>query len=189
MKQPYVAPLSTTDGDLTIRMYRLEDAAVLAEGTNASYEHLRPWMLWATDSMTETDADALIRRFIAGYFAGTEFTMGIWREDHFLGGTGFHLRGRSLDASVGEIGMWIRQDCAGQGLGQQALRLMLKWGFEEWGWERIFWQCDARNAASARVALNCGLLYEGTFRSDDLTVDGNRRDTQYYAMLKSEYSR
>lgn len=187
MKQPFVAPLSTSNGDLTIRMYQLGDAAALASATVESYEHLRPWMPWAVLEMEDVAAELLVRRFISQYLSNTEFTMGIWRGDYYIGGTGFHLRGRSLDASVGEIGMWIRQDCAGQRLGQQALRLMLKWGFEEWGWERIFWQCDARNAASAKVAVNCGLHHEGTHRSDDLTVDGHRRDTQYYAMIRSDY--
>ena len=64
---------------------------------------------------------------------------------------------------------------------------MLEWGFGEWGWERLIWKCDTRNIGSARVAEKNGLKRESTLQSDALDVDGHRRDTHLYAILKPEY--
>ena len=86
-----------------------------------------------------------------------------------------------------EIEIDLRGRGRGQGLGTRVLRALLKWGFEEWGWERLTWHCDVRNVASARVAEKNGLKLEGTLRSNDLDVEGKRRDTHIFAILRSEW--
>ena len=81
----------------------------------------------------------------------------------------------------------IRGSYAGQGLGTRVLQAMLQWGFEDWGWQRLSWHCDTRNHASASVARKNGLTLEGTLRSDALDVEGKRRDTYMFAMLRDEW--
>ena len=132
-------------------------------------------------------AEARCRRFAARYLLNEDFTLGIWDGDRMAGGTGFHLRGAPLELWKADIGMWIRGSYAGQGLGTRVLRAMLTWGFEEWGWERLSWHCDTRNIASARVAQKNGMVLEGTLRSDALDVEGRRRDTHIFAMLRQEW--
>ena len=112
--------------------------------------------------------------------------MGIWAldESRLLGGTGFHPRGRDLALGVADIGMWVRADCAGKGLGTHVLEALLDWGFQEWPWQRLVWTCDARNAASMRTAEKAGMQLEGITRRDSLGVDGQIRDTARYVMLK-----
>ena len=127
------------------------------------------------------------RRFAARYLLNEDFILGIWAGDQLAGGTGFHLRGASLALQNAEIGMWIRGSYAGQGLGTRVLRTMLKWGFEEWGWQRLSWHCDTRNLASASVARKNGLLLEATLHSDALDVQGGRRDTYIFAILRDQW--
>jgi RimJ/RimL family protein N-acetyltransferase len=98
------------------------------------------------------------------------------------------VRGGSLEARVADIGMWIAAPFAGQGLGTRALRLLLRWGFDAWPWERLTWHCDTRNFASARVAEKAGMTLEGTLRQNVLDSGGQRHDTRLYAMLKSEWA-
>ena len=133
-------------------------------------------------------AEVRCRRFAARYLLNEDFTLGIWVGDQLAGGTGFHLRGGPIAWRSAEIGMWIRGSYAGQGLGTRALGAMLKWGFEEWGWQRLSWHCDTRNHASASVARKNGLTLEATLRSDALDVEGQRRDTYVFAILRDEWN-
>jgi RimJ/RimL family protein N-acetyltransferase len=183
----FIAPMSFTDNSLTLRAYQPGDGAELRVATTSSYEHLRPWMLWATPEDSVEAAEVRCRRFAARYLSNEEFVLGIWDGDQLAGGTGFHLRGASLALQNAEIGMWIRGSYAGQGLGTRALRMMLAWGFEDWGWQRLSWHCDTRNHASARVAQKNGMRLEGTLRGDALDVAGKRRDTYIFVMLREEW--
>jgi RimJ/RimL family protein N-acetyltransferase len=185
----YIAPESTTSDGITIRAYRPGDGPELRIATTASYNHLRPWMPWATPEDSLEAAEARCRRFAANYLLNQDYVLGIWVGDQLAGGTGFHLRGAPLALRSADIGMWIRGSSAGQGMGTRALRLMLQWGFAEWGWERLTWHCDTRNLASSRVAQKNGLTLEGTLRSDALNVEGQRRDTYVFAILRDEWLR
>jgi hypothetical protein len=64
MKQPLIAPMSTSQADLTIRMHKLGGAAASASAMVEPYEHLRPWMPWSVPEMGEAEAE-LVRRFIS----------------------------------------------------------------------------------------------------------------------------
>jgi RimJ/RimL family protein N-acetyltransferase len=187
MTQPFVAPMSYTFENMTLRAYRPGDGPALQQATISSYEHLRPWMPWATAEYTVEQAEANCRRFAANYLLNQDFVIGVWHGDKLAGGTGFHLRAGPLEWRNAEIGMWIAVGYAGQGLGTRVLAAMLKWGFEEWGWHRLVWLCDTRNLASARVAEKNGLRREGTLRSDVPDVEGRRRDTHIHAILKNEW--
>ena len=183
----FVAPDSIAGDGITIRAYRPGDGLELRVAIVSSYEHLRPWMPWATPEDSVEAAEARCRRFAARYLLNEEFVLGIWDGDRLAGGTGFHLRGAPLERRNAEIGMWIRGSYAGQGLGTRVLRVMLRWGFEDWGWERLSWHCDTRNLASARIAEKNGMTLEGTLRSNALDVEGNRRDTYVFALLRDEW--
>jgi RimJ/RimL family protein N-acetyltransferase len=183
----FIAPESITTDGMTIRRYQPGDGPELMRATVSSYEHLRPWMLWATAEDTVEAAEARSRRFAGLYLLNQEFILGAWIGNELVGGTGFHLRGGPLERRNAEIGMWVRASYAGQGLGTRILAAMLKWGFEEWGWERLTWHCDTRNTASARVAEKNGLRLEGTLRSNELDVAGTRRDTHIFAILRDEW--
>jgi RimJ/RimL family protein N-acetyltransferase len=185
---PFFAPSEYTEDGMTLRAYRPGDGAALMAATVGSYEHLRPWMPWATPEDTLEQAEARCRRFAANYLLNQDFTIGIWLGDELAGGTGFHLRVGPLEWRGAEVGMWIAASHAGTGLGTRALAAMLRWGFEEWGWLRLVWRCDTRNLASIRVAEKNGLKLEGTLRSDMLDVAGNRRDTHIYAILREEWA-
>jgi RimJ/RimL family protein N-acetyltransferase len=185
--ESFFAPATYAAADFVIRSYRPDDWQALRQAHVASYEHLRPWMPWATPDPSPHELEALCRRFAARYLLGEEFVLGLWMGDELVGGTGFHLRGGPLESGNAEIGMWIAASRAGRGLGTRALAAMLAWGFTEWPWYRLSWHCDTRNHASARVAEKNGLVCEGTLRSDAYDVAGKRHDTHIYAILRPEW--
>jgi RimJ/RimL family protein N-acetyltransferase len=183
----FFEPMAHRAGDLSIRAYRVGDGAALRQAVVESYEHLRPWMPWAKAEQSVEESEMLCRRFAGKYLLNEEFTLGIWLGDELVGGTGFHMRHGPIELANAEIGMWVAAAHAGKGLGSRALAAMLEWGFTAWPWQRLVWQCDTRNIASARVAEKGGLTREATFRSDTVAVDGSRRDTYLYAILREEW--
>lgn len=186
--EPFFAPSAYQAGDLLIRAYQLGDGPALQRAVVQSYEHLRPWMPWARAEQSVEQSEAICRNAAAHYLLGDDFTLGLWLGDELVGGTGYHLRHGSVTSGNAEIGMWISATQAGKGLGTHALAAMLAWGFTEWPWQRLVWQCDTRNLASARVAEKNGLTREGTLRADAFDVQGQRRDTHIYAMLRNEWA-
>jgi RimJ/RimL family protein N-acetyltransferase len=185
----FFAPMVHRASDLTIRAYRMGDGAALRQAVVASYEHLRPWMPWAKAEQSVEESEMLCRRFAGRYLLNEEFTLGIWLGDKLVGGTGYHMRHGPIEHGNAEIGMWVAAAHAGKGLGSRALSALLEWGFTAWPWQRLVWQCDTRNIASARVAEKGGLTREATFRSDTVAVDGSRRDTHLYAILREQWER
>ena len=184
------APERRQADDFVLRSYDLGDGPLLAEAVNASYEHLRAWMPWASPNQSLEDSERFVRRFRARYLLAEDFVIGIFSADgrRLLGGTGFHLREGPLSTGCAEIGMFIRQSEAGRGLGTRVLRALLDWGFADWPWLRLAWRCDLNNAASVRVAEKAGFRLEGVLRGQRAHVGEGRRDTACYGLTKVEWA-
>lgn len=182
----FIAPLSTTIGGLTLRSWQPGDGATLARVTNASYDHLSPWMEWAVPDDTPEAAEARVRRFAGAYLKGEDYILSLWEGDELIGGTGFHLRWGGRSTLTAEIGMWIARAHAGRGHGTRALRALVEWGFSDaWGWRRLVWTCDPANGASARIAEKVGFRLEGTLRGS--TGSGpDRAATAVYGLLPTD---
>jgi RimJ/RimL family protein N-acetyltransferase len=58
--------------------------------------------------------------------------------------------------------------------------------FDELGYRRLEWKCDALNAASRSAAARLGFTYEGTFRQAAV-VKGRNRDTAWYSITDTEW--
>jgi len=68
----------------------------------------------------------------------------------------------------------------------EAMYLMAKYAFEELGYRRYEWKCNALNGPSRSAALRLGFTFEGIFRQH-MIVKGENRDTAWYAMLDGEW--
>lgn len=68
----------------------------------------------------------------------------------------------------------------------EAQYLLARYVFDELGYRRYEWKCDALNAPSRRAAERLGFTYEGTFRQA-LVVKGRSRDTAWYAITDGEW--
>jgi RimJ/RimL family protein N-acetyltransferase len=70
----------------------------------------------------------------------------------------------------------------------EAMYLMMKRVFDELGYRRYEWKCDALNAPSRTAALRLGFTFEGIFRNG--TVYKQRsRDTAWYAIIDADWPR
>ena len=70
----------------------------------------------------------------------------------------------------------------------EAMYLIARYAFEELGYRRYEWKCNALNAPSRRAALRLGFKFEGLFRQH-MIVKGRNRDTAWYTMLACEWPR
>ncbi|WP_263351470.1 GNAT family N-acetyltransferase [Acidicapsa acidisoli] len=68
----------------------------------------------------------------------------------------------------------------------EAMYLMARYVFDELGYRRYEWKCNALNLPSRRAAERLGFTFEGIFRQH-MVVKGQNRDTAWYAMLDSEW--
>jgi RimJ/RimL family protein N-acetyltransferase len=68
----------------------------------------------------------------------------------------------------------------------EAMYLMAKYIFEDLGYRRYEWRCNALNAPSRRAAQRLGFTFEGTFRQA-MIAKGRTRDSAWFSMLDAEW--
>ena len=117
----------------------------------------------------------------------TEFHFGIVVRDgdRLIGTCSLHTRGvhkhsASLGIAIGDI------DSQNQGYGKEAMRLLVKFGFEEMNLNRIELCVFEHNARAIRVYESVGFLQEGRHRQASYR-NGQYRDIYRYAILRQEY--
>lgn len=87
-----------------------------------------------------------------------------------------------------EIGWtWISKEFQGTGLNKNCKNLLLKHVFEKLEFERVEFRTDIRNTQSRRAIEKIGATYEGELRNHTLMLDGYRRSTVCYSIIKSEW--
>jgi RimJ/RimL family protein N-acetyltransferase len=70
----------------------------------------------------------------------------------------------------------------------EAQYLFARHVFDDLGYRRYEWKCNALNAPSRRAAERFGFTFEGIFRQH-LIIKGQNRDTAWFAMLDGDWPR
>ncbi|MDN2567275.1 GNAT family N-acetyltransferase [Aquibium sp. A9E412] len=68
----------------------------------------------------------------------------------------------------------------------EAVYLFARHVFDDLGYRRFEWKCNAENDPSRRAAMRFGFALEGVFRQH-MVVKGLNRDTAWYAMLDGDW--
>jgi len=68
----------------------------------------------------------------------------------------------------------------------EAIYLMARHAFDDLGYRRLEWKCDALNEPSRRAAERFGFTFEGVFRQH-LVVKDRNRDTAWFSILDGEW--
>lgn len=71
-------------------------------------------------------------------------------------------------------------------LATEAFHLFARHAFDDLGYRRFEWKCDARNEPSRRAALRFGFRFEGVFRQH-MWIKGANRDTAWFAIVDGEW--
>ena len=97
-----------------------------------------------------------------------------------------YLRIMALDGSI-EIGHVAfgapMQRTAGA---TEAIYLLARHAFDDLGYRRLEWKCDAANARSERAAERFGFTREGLFRQH-MVRKGRNRDTAWFSIIDGEW--
>jgi RimJ/RimL family protein N-acetyltransferase len=87
-----------------------------------------------------------------------------------------------------EIGWtWLGRHFKGTGLNAHCKFLLLQYIFETLGFQRTEFKTDERNIQSRKALEKIGAKMEGILRSHTVMLDGFRRNTVYYSILKTEW--
>jgi RimJ/RimL family protein N-acetyltransferase/ribosomal protein S18 acetylase RimI-like enzyme len=88
---------------------------------------------------------------------------------------------------VMELGhIWFGRPLQRTTAATEAIYMLARRAFEELGYRRLEWKCNALNAASRRAAGRFGFSFEGVFRNHQV-VKGRNRDTAWYAILSEDW--
>jgi len=68
----------------------------------------------------------------------------------------------------------------------EAMYLMMKRVFDEWGYRRYEWKCHSLNAPSCAAAKRLGFRFDGLFRNH-VVAKGRNRDTAWYSITIEEW--
>ncbi len=86
------------------------------------------------------------------------------------------------DHGVLELGnIWFGPDLQRTAAATEAIFLLARHAFDDLGYRRLEWKCNALNAPSRRAAERFGFRFEGVF-AQHMVVKGRNRDTAWYAI-------
>lgn len=90
-------------------------------------------------------------------------------------------------SGVVEVGHIIYSDALKKSrVATETQYLLMRYVFDDLGYRRYEWKCDALNAPSRAAASRLGFQYEGIFRN--AVIYKNRtRDTAWYAMIEEDW--
>lgn len=82
---------------------------------------------------------------------------------------------------------WIGKEFQGTGLNANMKFLMLHYTFETLEFDKVEFRIDERNTASRKAVEKIGATLEGILRKDTLMLDGYKRSTCCYGILKEDW--
>jgi RimJ/RimL family protein N-acetyltransferase len=165
---------------LTLRPWRITDA-------EAVYDYARRpeatrFMLFDTHRSIQ-DAIDFVAAAPTNPYRGYAVTIG--DQDRAMGGCGLHP---VTEHKKSELGYILHPDIWGQGFATEIVRELIRHGFQDLGFERIYARADERNIASWRVMEKAGMQREALMRHD-MIIRGEPVNHYLYAILRTDWQR
>jgi len=131
-------------------------------------------------------ADDYIARDLREMAAGAFVQLAILRRDDgaLIGMCNFHAI--DVDCRRAELGYSLIVSAWGRGYANEAVTVLLDWGFEHLALNRVEADIDPRNKPSARALQRLGFAHEGHLR-ERWIVGGEVCDSDLYGLLASDW--
>lgn len=113
------------------------------------------------------------------------FAVEMLKEERHIGNCGL----KAIDARVRKAELWIYlgdKSIWGRGIGQEASRLLVRYGFQSLNLNRIYLYCPEYNDRALRLYQRCGFKPEGQLR-EDVFQDGRYWNAVRLSLLRSEW--
>lgn len=172
------------------------DAVKLALLDLSNYKHLsevasqKDLLKYSPSDITTAETlKAYVETAVDGYYHKTTIPFIIFdkTQQKYAGSTRFGLI--NWHNKVLHIGWtWIGREFQGTSLNKNVKFLMLQYAFESLNFEKVEFRIDERNTRSRKAVEKIGGTFEGILRKDTLMLDGYRRNTCCYGILKEEWS-
>lgn len=179
-------PMALTDGVVTLRPLRADDAVSMYEAISESLADLEPWMSWAHAEFQRKEAQDWITVARARWNDGAYFGFAITdaSRNTFLGGCS--LSQVNPLYRFCNLGYWIRSTQRGHGFAGRAARLAARFAFERLGLVRAEIVIAAENGDSLKVAEKIGAHREGIL-FNRIVIHSEVRDAVMYSLLPSDF--
>ena len=141
-----------------------------------------------SDISTDEKLKDYVQIAVDGYYHKTTIPFIIYdkTKQAYAGSTRFGLI--NWHNKVLHIGWtWIGKEFQGSGLNKHIKFLMLQYAFENLGFDKVEFRIDERNIRSRKAVEKLGATLEGILRKDTLMIDGFKRSTCCYGILKEEW--
>ncbi len=151
----------------------------------ASREEVTKYLLWSPHTSVEYTRDYLA--YVQSRYASREFydwAITLADTGKMIGTVGFTKI--ECPHNKAEIGYVLNPDYHGAGIGTEAAKRIVDFGFCELGLHRIEARFMQGNDASLAVMKKLGMTFEG-YQRDAMLVKGQYRTIGTCAILKSEY--
>jgi len=101
-------------------------------------------------------------------------------------GLAAYMRIFEAHGSIEIGGIWFGASLQRTPAATEAIFLLARRAFDELGYRRLEWKCNAANARSRRAAERFGFVYEGTHRQA-MVLKGHNRDTAWFSVTDGEW--
>jgi ribosomal-protein-alanine N-acetyltransferase len=175
-------PLLTTER-LTLRELRISD------GPDVLVFRSDPVVQKYNDPVLNNvgEVEALIEELLAEYNAqeGICWAVTLTGRDRALGLFGFHYLDKYHRRA--EVGYDLARAYWGRGIASEALRAIIRFGFERMNLNCIYAGTIADNYESVRLLERLGFQREGTMREHSWEDDGTFHDSAIYGLMRREH--
>ena len=175
-----VEPIELQTNRVLLRQFRSSDVDdALAYRNDAEFSRYLPHI---PQPFTRRDAEAFVARNIADPWNQCPTFAVVLR------GTVIGTVNLDVDQThrIAMLGFAIGRAHWGNGIGSEAVRVAVAWGFEAFALAKIWATTDARNTRSQRLMEKLGMQLEGRLRSHERARDG-RTDKLCYGLLREEW--
>ena len=153
----------------------------------ASNKNISAYTLNIPFPYNEKDAIYWINMAITGFKERTNFIFAIRlkAENKFIGGIGLALEKKFSRA---EIGYWIAEPFWNNGFASEATNVIISFGFNELGLNKITSSHFEVNPASGKVMIKCGLRQEGILK-EHVCKNDVFHNLLVYGLTKTEFDK
>jgi len=168
---------------LILKKMTLKDAEDLFE--YASDPEVTKYITWAPHKSIDDSIDFL-KSVLRRYENNEVSEWGIvYKENNkFIGTCGYVLW--VPVHSLAEIAIALSGEYWGKGLMTEAVKEVIKYGFEKMNLNRIYARCFMENIGSQKVLEKVGMKFEGILR-EQMFIKSKFSDMKIYSILRKEY--
>ncbi len=171
---------------LILREFTLADATDMFNNW-ASDDEVTKYLSWPTHKDIETSKN-VASMWVNDYIKPEYYLWAIEVKDSGQVVGSIAVMSIDNNTEMCEIGYCIGKAFWNKGIVTEALKGVVKYAFNEVGFNRIMCRHHIGNNASGRVMEKASLQYEGLLRQVMKNNKGKLVDCKYYSMLKEEYN-